>query len=162
MSNATSTIRKLEQGRAEFAYRCAEEGKKIQTLSEIDGKFYKDDKYKSYAKKFPPLIKTNGLGAALAFYYSKRAKDKNNEPAGSAKNPYNAYDLIYKQLNDWLRDERCFMSAIIDEVDGKDLLEKVILLNSPEYRAVTGEVLSFMSWVGRFAEGLIEGGEENE
>jgi CRISPR-associated protein Cmr5 len=161
MSNTTSTIRKLEQGRAEFAYRCAEQGREIQTLSEIDGKFYKDDKYKSYAKKLPPLIKTNGLGAALAFYYSKRAKDKENESAGAQKNPYNAYDLIYKQLNDWLRDERCFINGIIRDADGKDLLEKVISLNSPEYRAITCEVLAFMSWVGRFAEGLI-GGEGNE
>jgi CRISPR-associated protein Cmr5 len=155
-------MRKLEEGRAEFAYRCAEEGKKIQTLSEIDGKFYKDDKYKSYARKFPPLIKTNGLGATLAFYYSKRTKDKKNEPAGLKKNPYNAYDLIYKQLDDWLKDERCFMSAIIKEADGSHLLEKVISLNSPEYRAVTAEVLAFMTWVGRFAEGLIEEEGSNE
>ena len=71
----------LEQGRAEFAYKYAEAGKKL------------GSEYKAYVKKIPMLIKTNGLGATFAFIKSKGGK---------------TYDLIHKQTFEWLSDNELF------------------------------------------------------
>ncbi len=77
MSN--TTIRTLEHGRAQFAYECAKEGSKIEKRKE----------YKSYVKKIPMLIKTNGLGAALAFMLSKGG----------------TYEFIGEQVLEWLKND---------------------------------------------------------
>jgi len=107
-------------------------------LSEFYAKYGKE--YRSNVKKIPMYIKTNGLGATFAFVKSK-AKDGN------------AWELIYKQIFEWLiKDDKKFIGL----PDGKDLILKIISLNSPEYRAVTVEVLAFFNWLKRFADGLIE------
>ena len=132
----TSTIKGLERGRAKFAYECAKEGKKLENGD--------DKKYKSYVKNIPMLIKTNGLGPTFAFLFSKSD---------------DAYDLIYKQIKGWLnKDEK----QLVKIENGEDLVEKIVSLESPEYRAATIEVLSLFNWLRRFADGLIEGDGENE
>lgn len=73
----TDSIKGIEQGRAIFAYQCAEKAS-TKTYSE---------KYKSYVSKVPIYIKTNGLGQTLAFIKSKED---------------NAWDLIYNQIKEWL------------------------------------------------------------
>jgi len=139
--NSTTTIKGLEQGRAKFAYDCALNGSKIAKKKE----------YKSYVRKVPMLIKTNGLGSTFAFIKSKSSNDQ-------SKTGY-AYHLIYEQTKQWLKkDEKSLLS--INEND--DLVEKIISLDSPEYRAITNEVLAFFNWLTRFAEGLIEEEAENE
>src|SRR4030066_1879643 len=118
MANNVITIKGLEQGRAKFAYDCAFAGSK-----EIRKK-----EYKSYVKKVPMLIKTNGLGETFAFINSKKNTDKSK--------PGYAYLLIYNQTAEWLRkDEK------IKQND--DLLEKIISMDSFEYRAVTNEVIAY-------------------
>jgi len=127
-----SNIKGIEQGRAKFAYECAEKGK--------DSK--KPKEYKSYSKKIPMYIKTNGLGSTFAFIKSKGG----------------TYDLIYQQVTEWLKDEP--KQLISDRLkNGEDLEAVIISLNSPEYRALTIEVLAFFNWLRRFADGLIEGDE---
>lgn len=130
MSDKMTTIKTLENGRAAFAYNCAFKG------SEIN----KPKEYKSYVKKLPVLIKTNGLGQTLAFYESKT-----NE----------TYQLIYKQLGEWLN-----KNGNMELKEGVDLVKEIILLDSSNYRSITIEVLSFTKWLSRFADGLIEGEEE--
>lgn len=130
----TNTIHGLEQGRAEFAYKCASEGAKI------------GSEYKAYVKKIPMFIKTNGLGATFAFVFSKSRGDSGNRE--------NAYKLIYDQTKKWLKQDE---KALIDLNGDCDLVNKIIGLPSSQYRAVTIEVLSFFSWLRRFVEGLIEG-----
>lgn len=61
MPDKMSLQKTLEQGRAKFAYQSAEDGSKIAKRKE----------YKSYVKKIPMLIKTNGLGAALSLLKPK-------------------------------------------------------------------------------------------
>ena len=154
MADNATTIRNLEQGRAKFAYECALDGKKIYNKAQIGREWFKDDKYKSYVKNVPMLIKTNGLGSTFAFIKSKRKKEKNKEIPGTEKNPKNAYDLIYNQAKEWLKiDDK----KLLDIGENDDLVEKIISLNSPEYRALTIEVLAFFNWLRRFADGLIEG-----
>ncbi|MDY6991418.1 MAG: type III-B CRISPR module-associated protein Cmr5 [Pseudomonadota bacterium] len=122
----------LEQGRAEFAYQCAEKASKEN---------YKED-YKPYVKKIPMLIKTNGLGATIAYIKSKSKEG-------------DAYSAIYKNISEWL-----VKKGIISEKD--ELIEVIIQINSSEYRQITIEVLAFLNWLKRFADGLIQKSEENE
>ena len=155
MADKLSLQKTLEQGRAKFAYECAEAGKNICSKCEISNEWYEDDKYKSYVQKFPMLIKTNGLGSALAFYASKRQKEKNGEKSGTKKNRKNAYDLIYNQITEWLKAEP--KGLLSDRLGNDDLIKVLIDLDSADYRVVTNEVLSFFTWLKRFAEGLTEG-----
>ncbi|TVM02758.1 MAG: type III-B CRISPR module-associated protein Cmr5 [Candidatus Brocadia sp. WS118] len=134
----------LERGRAEFAYQRAKKVK--DSYDDISGN------YKSYVKKLPMLIKTNGLGAALAFIYSKGWQKKKSEK------PY-AYKLLYEDIADWLRSDE---KQLIKLENNEKLIEGVISLDSSTYRAVTVEVLAFLAWLLRFADGLIEKEEAEE
>ena len=120
-------IRDLEKERAEFAYECVE---KVVDEYEKDSKTANE--YKSYVKKIPTLIQTNGLSATLAFMYSKKK----------------TYEIIYNQIKEWL-EKREF------EID-KELVKWVILKDSSDYRHITSEVMAFFVWLRRFAEGMIE------
>jgi len=135
MAEMETLITKLEKGRAEFAYNCVKEA-----LGKLDDKKRKE--YRSYTRKIPQMILTNGLGQTLAFIYSK--KDKGN-----------AYDLIYKQLTDYLKSDSTTRINIPETAT--ELVEWVISLPSSEYRYVTEEILAFLRWLKRFAEGMIEG-----
>jgi len=144
MDKDVTTITGIEQGRAKFAYDCAKKGKTP------DSEYpFKDTEYKSYVKNLPSLIKTNGLGQTLAFYKSKRQKESDKKK--------NAYDLIYNQLYKWLIHENCLTRHVVVSAIGEDLVEKVISMKSLDYRTVTIEVLTFVNWLKRFTDGLIEG-----
>ena len=131
-------IEKLERGRAEYAYKCA-----------LNGKDCKDKNYKSYVKKLPMMILANGLGSTLAFVASKK-KDRDK--------PENAYNLIYEQITDYFKSNS---NIGIKLPENKDLCEWIISCDSQTYRYITNEVLAFLNWLRRFAEALIEE-EENE
>ena len=132
-NNPTTTIKTLEQGRAKFAYDCAVEGSKKK-------------EYSRYVKKIPMLIKTNGLGATFAFMLSKNG----------------TYKFIGEQILEWLKEDKKNIFPRIKEIKSfKDLNKEIILLNSQDYRIVTIEVLAFLNWLRRFAEGLIEEEDTN-
>lgn len=128
-----ANIKELEGGRAAFAYKC------------VDGKGKSLGKdYKSHVKNIPMMIKTNGLGATFAFVKSKNKK---------------TYDLIEEQTHEWLKD--CLTTKHFF-VNSTDLVKNIIELKSPEYRAVTTEVLALFNWLKRFSDGLIQDeSEEN-
>jgi CRISPR-associated protein Cmr5 len=127
----------IERGRAKFAYDCVTE---VVAIS-------KNKEYKAYAKKLPMMIKTNGLGAALAFCRSKISDD-------TSKSGY-AYKKLYEHITEWMKQDD---KQLLELSATEDLVEKVVSLeDSSEYRAVTVEVLAFLTWLRRFAEGLIEG-----
>ena len=96
------------------------------------------------------MIKTNGLGETFAFVKAKKVKR-----AEETDKPGYAYYLIYDQTSQWLKE-----SGFLKQE--KDLVEWIISLDSPTYRAVTNEVLSLFKWLSRFSEGLIEGEPEDE
>ncbi|MDZ4709990.1 MAG: type III-B CRISPR module-associated protein Cmr5 [Saprospiraceae bacterium] len=133
-----STVKGLEQARAKFAYD------KAQVISKTGGKKAKE--YKAYAKKLPMMIKSNGLGAALSFVFSKSKNKEGNKTS---------WGLLYDDLNSWLRQEH--KKWLLGETPSDDLSEAAINLNSPDYRALCIEILAFLNWLRRFAEGLIEG-----
>lgn len=139
MSNNNKSFRTtLEQKRANFAYDKANEAKN--DLGE------KAKDYKSYVKKMPMYIKTNGLAAALAFAFSKGFK--NGEPQ---KNK--AWGCLYLQIREWLKDYAEHLIDIKEEDRLMDCLKKV---SSSEYRAISIEVLGLLMWLKRFADGLID------
>lgn len=131
VSQLKNNIRMIEQGRAAFAYEKAKEG--------IE-KSRDKDLYVSYVKKIPMLIKTNGLGQTLAFMKSKGKE----------------YDEIYNQIDDWLCQEQ--NAYLLADAKGEGLTEKIISIDSSVYRQITTEVLTFLNWLRRFAEGIVKDG----
>lgn len=140
MGKEQSLMQTLEQGRAYFAY---------QQVQSVAGEGY-DKEYKAYVKKIPMLIKTNGLGSAVAFV---DAKSK-----GKANNSKLAYGAVYEQITGWLKKDE---KTLIDLLE-KNLTEAILLLDSRNYRAATVEVLALFNWLRRFAEALIEGEAKDE
>lgn len=136
--NTSRTI--LEQGRAAFAFTAAQEGASISSKKE----------YKAYVKKLPMLIKTNGLGGAMAFVYSKGYKG--NRPKNE-----DAWAKIYQQIEEWLKKD----DKQLINFSEHQLAERLTKISSSEYRAVTVEILALLNWMRRFAEGLIEGEATN-
>ena len=134
MSEIISTLKKVEQRRAKFAWDCAKAAKANSTV--------KFDEYKSYAKSLPMLIKSGGLGPTLAFIRSK-AKNKTGENT--------AYGQIYDDISKYFQQEH--KKHIID-LSKAELVEKVIDIDMAQYRSVTIETLAFMQWLRRFADGL--------
>ena len=128
-----SNFQTIEQGRAKFAYD------KVKKIADLDpaGLDGRQKKYKTGAKKLPVLIKTNGLGQALAYIQTRNA-------------------TLYQHLTDWLRDKN-----LIQKND--DLVRAVINMESDKYRRVTTETLAFLNWVRRFVDGLMpKVGEDND
>jgi len=139
MNAETTTLKGIEQGRAEFAYEKVAEAKK--ELGEENAPYYKQ-----YAKKIPAMIKTNGLGATIAFIRAK-AFGKKSEKA-------KAYMLLENHIAAWLlKDDK----NLIEIPQYSFLAAEIVKLESPQYRALTIEVLAFMNWLQRFADGMIEG-----
>jgi len=144
MPNGTN-MKKLENGRAEFAYACVEKAKN----PDLSKYAYKTSEYKSYAKKALVLIQTNGLGNTLAFIISK-SKTKDQKTT--------AWGLIYEQLSEWLESDSTGCTLLTED---SDLLKFVISQPSSVYRQITTEVMAFMNWLKRLADGMIEGGEDH-
>jgi CRISPR-associated protein Cmr5 len=135
-------ISKLEKGRAEFAYKCVEKAIEI-----FKDNSKKQKEYKSYTRKIPTMILSNGLGQTLAFVKAKSEKG-------------NAYDLIYSQLTEYMKSAHTVRIQMPKEKN--DFVEWVISCDSSKYRYITQEILAFLNWLRRFAEGLIEVEEEGE
>lgn len=128
----------IEDGRAHHALQCAKEAQAAGADTA--------DKYQSYAKNLPMRIKTNGLGAALAFVKAK----KNGSGADAS-----AYQHLYDGIADWLQSDARAYLLVETATESNDLTEQVVSLDSTAYRAVTREVLSLLAWMRRFADGVI-------
>lgn len=139
MSDGETLINKLEKGRAEFAYRCVKEVIDKSNSSESGQSDKKLKEYKSYTRKIPQMILSNGLGQTLAFVKAKAKKG-------------NAYEWIYKQLTQYFEG-----SEVLNK---NELIEWVISCDSKDYRYITQEILAFLNWLKRFAEGMIEDNDE--
>ena len=86
------------------------------------------------------LIKTNGLGQALAFI--------NRRDAGNEK--------LYDTIGEWLT-----CKQLIELGQNIDLVEVVISKPSDEYRRITTETLALLNWVRRFVDGLMKEVEDD-
>ena len=157
-----SNLKTLEAQRAYYAYKFAQEAdsifhekKAIATYgSQAPNNYYHDPNYKSYVKKIPTWIKTNGLGAAFAFIMSSRTTQTKGKAIGSETNCKNAYDLIYEQIAFYIKKERSYL--LNKEHEQADLMLAITQLNSADYRAITIEILALSTWLIRLTDGIIQ------
>ncbi|NJE10066.1 type III-B CRISPR module-associated protein Cmr5 [Thermococcus sp. MAR1] len=121
-----------EQERAKFAY---------DKVSGIKGKGFEDD-YKSYVKRAPAMILTNGLIQTLAYYKSK-------------SKGADAYEELFNQINEWLKSMGYFKEDC-NENRVNNVLEWLIkCANDIEIYMATLETLSLLNWLKRFADAMI-------
>lgn len=165
-------LRSLEQEMANFAWKCINEDvkednrrRKDEESGLIEGiikerEIKEEDKerrlkeyyekieksYRSYVKKTTTLIRTNGLANVLAFYRSKFGNEKEEKLSGEKR----AYKLLYDHINSWFKKQR--------KTD-QDILVWILSENtsSVEVFQVSKEVLSLLTWMGRFAESELKG-----
>jgi len=117
----------IENGRAAYAYDLV--ANFVQKSSPDSQK-----EYRAYVKKLPAMIKTNGLGQTLAFYYAK---------AGTHRQ-------VYEQIAGWIQKNHGNL------VPGDDFIEAVVKLDSQDYRLIATEVIALVTWMRRFADGMID------
>ena len=128
MNERKSGIRRLEQKRAEQAWRC------IQDINNRKNDFWAE--YRGTVKKVPSLILTNGLGQTLAYLKSKGGVEGE----------------IYNHLQEWLCN-----GWVITWWNGKgaELIDRLMRKSSNKYRMVTREALLFLTWLKRFADAVL-------
>lgn len=127
MANTPQRL-KLEQGRADFAFKRATTGYNSHRKE-----------YASAVQKLPMMIKTNGLGATMAFMFSK------GKTLGT----------VLKDIEDWANStDNLKTHLILKNTEGGVFVHKILNLNSQDYRIVTIEVLALLNWLRRFAEGI--------
>lgn len=135
-------LRLIEQQRAEFALKRITEA-----VEKPEGGKYKHSQVKSFARRFPSMVQSNGFGQAVAFFYAKR-------------NDYEAYGTIYYLLEDWLtRDGQVYSAA--KEGPAPKLLYAITQGDQQAYRLATAETQALMIWVKKFAQGLIQAEEDS-
>jgi CRISPR-associated protein Cmr5 len=129
MANEKSRMKTIEQGRASQVYDAVQK-----IYQETSGKGKKWDNYKAGVKKLPVLIKTNGLGQALAFIYNR-----DNFPD------------IYEQIEIWLQEND--FKQLVPKDRGK-FIEKIVNMDSEQYRQATVETLALLNGMRRFVDGI--------
>ncbi len=133
MSKNTSQTRRvdIDRKRAKYGY---------EKVSSVKGKDFAEN-YKSYVRNLPTMIKTNGLGTAIAFVFAKKN--------GKESKITNAYKTIYEHIETWLKEE--------GYITKNDLMNEIINMDTIKYKQTTIEVIEILTWLKRFSEGLIEG-----
>lgn len=102
-----------------------------------------EKKMKSYCRKLPILIKTNGLIDTLCFIKGKGKKEKNE------------YSYIYEWIQNWFEEmEYCNCE--------KDIIEKLLELNNNQYYIYTIEAMEISNWYKKNAEAMIEDNDIDE
>ncbi|PWA13085.1 type III-B CRISPR module-associated protein Cmr5 [Pueribacillus theae] len=122
------SIHLVESGRAKFAYDMVKQLMKNNNS--------KKEEVRSYIKRLPLMIQTNGLGQALAFYYSKEKEHQD----------------IYKVISTWFSPKEKHTFITIDE----ELIYAITKMNRSTYRMITNEVIELLIWMRRFADGYMK------
>lgn len=100
--------------------------------------------FRSHVRNLPAMIHSNGLGQAIAFYYSKQDKK--------------SYLALCNILADWLLGESNIyaLPATLTTKDGEALLKTITENDMYAYLNAQAEALAYLEWVKKFAEALIE------
>jgi len=120
-------LKNLDLDRAKYALDCIDEAK------------HHAEKYKTAVMKALPMIINNGFVATVAFIAARRAKDDNAQ---------NEQDLLYMQLNEWLRKKR----KLFGEAPEPDFLRLLLKSDSRTIMLATKESVAFLGWLKRMAE----------
>lgn len=100
----------------------------------------KNSELKSYLRRLPVMIQTNGFGQAVAFYYSKQ---KNN-----------AYKAIYILLEQWIC-EVCTRKIYSGTHEQPKLLSALTAGSRDAYIQATTETQALLVWARRFGDALL-------
>lgn len=119
----------IENGRVKKAYDFVKE------IMDKDDEIKKE--YKSYVKKIPSMILTNGIGPTIAFMYSKKG----------------TYEIIYNQIQDYLKSDISLRFRLSKDTG---LIEAITTLDSINYKLLTAEIMALFNWLRKFAEGMLE------
>ncbi|MBE3551066.1 MAG: type III-B CRISPR module-associated protein Cmr5 [Brockia lithotrophica] len=106
----------------------------------------KEEEFRQWLKKVPAMVKTNGLAETMAFLYSKKGVQRK----------------IYELIGRWVTKESVYASYFAPEVSGDQWLGGLLRLSSSVYRMVTVDVLAYVEWARRFAEGMLGVGTQEE
>ncbi len=95
--------------------------------------------YKSYIRSLPSMILNNGLGNAIVFEFSKAKNDENS-----------AHGTLLKDI--------CEFAQKFLNFNGNEtaFIERIMELTNEEYQYWTGQILKFLKWGRKFAEGMIK------
>ena len=96
--------------------------------------------YASVVKRAPADIQTNGLGQTLAFWKSKDIEKQ----------------ILYQQVSEWVAGQMGWTN--------EDLLTRLTSEQATisEYRRATVEAQTFLVWVKRLAEGMLDSEESGD
>jgi len=120
--------------------RRAERGQDSEMGKEKDqGKSRELEEFRQWLKKVPAMVKTNGLAETMAFLYAKNGVQRK----------------IYELIGRWATQESVYASYFAPEVPGDQWLGGLLRLSSSVYRMVTVDVLAYVEWARRFAEGML-------
>ncbi|MCL1936185.1 MAG: type III-B CRISPR module-associated protein Cmr5 [Defluviitaleaceae bacterium] len=122
-----SVNKKYNDERAKYAYDFA-----FRISEEKNEKLQKE--FRSLARSFPVMIQNNGLCASIAFL---QAKCKLH------------HEKLYLSIEGWL-----IKQNFIDK--NKCLMDGIVELSRDDYRIVSKEIMAYLLWVKRFAEGLLK------
>lgn len=90
------------------------------------------ENYKINIRKMPMMIQVNGLAQTVSFYQTKR----------------DAHKEILGHLYEYIKEEE-----LVDIKQYKNLVELVVNLDSTDYRIITSEIMAYLQWLKRFADG---------
>lgn len=107
-------------------------------------------KFKSHIKNIPMYIFNNGLIATVIFIKKKAGKGEKIEEKSYTK----IKDMLLEYYNEELNEG--------EEIELEDLIPRLIQLDSKEYRYCTIAFLSYLEWVKKFSESLIEDTQEDD
>ncbi len=133
MGNSGSTVRKIENGRAAYAFEQVDQFVRKNREDTVK-------EYRSYLKKMPAMIQVNGFGQAMAFAYAKGGE---------------AYTAIYQQISEWLRERHGSLLRKVDSSGQQELVQVIVNMDSSDYRVLSTEALALLQWMSRFVDGMV-------
>lgn len=116
----------LQQRRAADAWDAVEDVGRI-----LNEKMRRE--YGSLARGMPSLIRSDGLGHALAFLLAKAASER-----------MKPHFLVYEHVSKWVCAEHGYSYT--------DDISWLLKLSTLDYRRATVEALAYLQWLKRFAE----------
>ena len=148
MTERNDQARMIEKERAAFALQRVED---LISEDAVRKNGYTGKEIKSYVRRLPAMIRTNGFGQAMAFFYARRQK-------------YPAYGAVYKAVEDWL----CGQGGIYGTAtpaqglmpSSAALMKAITEGDQTRYLRAQAETRALMMWVKKFAEALVIGEEE--
>lgn len=124
-------VKDLKREKANFALR---------KINEIKTKDFAS-KFKSHISNLPMYIYSDGIIATYAFILKKSDKK-----ISADSESYMEIKKIIKEI----------LGINLSDKEDEELLEYLIKIKSSEYRTITLKVLSYLEWIIRFADGMIE------